>query len=96
MSDENKVRSWERLNDLTLLKKTDKSIFRYGGATIPQSMHGFFSAASMINEERREIQIRYDGRLYEAHLKKRGLVPWAGTDFLVQRIERSFCKCDKR
>ncbi len=73
MSEENKVRSWERLNDLTLLKKTDKSIFRYGGATIPQSMHGFFGAASMTNEERREIQIRYDGRLYEAHLKKEAL-----------------------
>ena len=73
MSDENKVRSWERLNDSILLKKTDKSIFRYGGATIPQSMHSFFGAASMVNEERREIQIRYDGCLYQAHLKKEAL-----------------------
>ncbi len=73
MSDENKVRSWERLNDLILLKKTDKSIFRYGGATIPQSMHSFFGAASMTNEERRDIQIRYNGRLYEVHLKKEAL-----------------------
>lgn len=70
MQEENKVRSWERINDLTLLKKTDKSIFTYAGATVPMAMHNFFGAGSMTHGERRDIQVRYDGCLYEAHLEK--------------------------
>lgn len=68
-----KVRSWEIINELTLMKKTDKSIFRYAGATIPREMHGFFDACSMENGERRDIQVRYDGCTYEAHLEKENL-----------------------
>ena len=68
-----KVRSWEIINDMTLMKKTDKSIFRYAGATIPREMHSFFDAGSMENGERREIRVRYDGCTYEAHLEKENL-----------------------
>ena len=68
-----KVRSWEIINDMTLIKKTDKSIFRYAGATIPREMHSFFDAGSMENGERREIHVRYDGCTYEAHLEKENL-----------------------
>lgn len=71
--EKNKVKSWEIINEMTLMKKTDKSIFLYGGATIPMPMHSFFDAGSMVHGERREIQIRYDGCTYEAHLEKENL-----------------------
>ena len=69
----NKVRSWERIDDHTLIKETDKSIFRYGGATIPMPMHSFFAANEMNYGDTRYITIRYDGRSYQGRLEKEQL-----------------------
>lgn len=73
VKEKTKVRSWELIDDKTLVKKTDKSFFKYAGATIPGPMHGFFDAESMQNGERWEIRIRYEGSLYDAHLEKESL-----------------------
>lgn len=73
MKEKTKVRSWELIDDKTLFKKTDKSFFKYAGATIPGPMHDFFDAEPMRNGERWEIRIRYEGSLYDAHLEKESL-----------------------
>ena len=52
MKEKTKVRSWELIDDKTLVKKTDRSFFKYAGATIPRPMHKFFDAESMRNGER--------------------------------------------
>lgn len=49
MKEKTKVRSWELIDDKTLVKKTDKFFFKYAGATIPGPMHDFFDAESMRN-----------------------------------------------
>lgn len=73
MKEKTKVRSWELIDDKTLVKKTDISFFKYAGATIPGPMHQFFDAESMRNGERWEIRIRYEGSMYDAHLEKESL-----------------------
>lgn len=73
MKEKTKVRSWELIDDKTLVKKTDRSFFKYAGATIPGPMHKFFDAESMRNGERWEIRIRYEGSMYDAHLEKESL-----------------------
>lgn len=73
MKEKTKVRSWELIDDKTLVKKTDRSFFKYAGATIPGAMHKFFDAESMRNGERGEIRIRYEGSMYDAHLEKESL-----------------------
>lgn len=71
--DKNKVRSWELMDDHTLTKKTDKSVFRYGGATVPMQMHSFFAADDMNLGDSRYITIRYDGHSYLGRLEKEQL-----------------------
>ncbi|WP_297019789.1 hypothetical protein [uncultured Dialister sp.] len=71
--DKNKVRSWELMDDHTLTKKTDKSVFRYGGATVPMQMHSFFAADDMNLGDSRYITIRYDGHSYQGRLEKEQL-----------------------
>ncbi|WP_297015109.1 hypothetical protein [uncultured Dialister sp.] len=61
------------MDDHTLAKETDKSVFRYGGATVPMQMHSFFAADEMNLGDSRYITIRYDGRSYQGRLEKEQL-----------------------
>lgn len=87
MKEKTKVRSWELIDDKTLVKKTDISFFKYAGATIPGPMYQFFDAESMRNGERWEIRIRYEGSLYDAQSREGEPVSRTCAYFLEQGIE---------
>lgn len=67
---ENSSKSWEIVDDSTIIKHCDKSIFAYRGATIPRALYSFFGANEIPAGSKRDIHLYYQGTEYSAVLQR--------------------------
>ena len=61
--------SWEILNDKIALKTVDKSVLIHHGTGIPIQTRYFFEIDKMVAGERKNINISYQNKNYEAYFE---------------------------
>ena len=84
--------SWKVVDDGLMIKHMDKSSFEWSESGLPKGMFMFFTGRELHHGERMDIQLRYSGRDYDAHISCDGMsrykISW--TKRLVRTIKDSF------
>jgi len=61
--------SWEIVNDSVAIKHCDKSYFEHHGTGIPRETRSFWGIEPLVNGDRKEIALEYEGKEYAAHFQ---------------------------
>ena len=62
--------SWEIESETIAVKQSDKSVFEHHGSAVPREIDWFFQADSLRSGTKRTIKQQYNGKEYEAYIKR--------------------------
>ena len=61
--------SWTIINDLTAIKKCDKSFFDYNGSGVPRGICWFFEADHLEQGQVNRFEVKYQDKIYELRIQ---------------------------
>ena len=65
-----KFNSWTIVDEVTAIKKCDKSFFEHRGSGVPADIRWFFDVENLANGKRQDIEMIFDDTPYDAHVER--------------------------